>query len=149
MMALVYMGTVNGGCSLCNATVTLWLLFVILGLGIPKSLPLTHTKNIVAELLAKVGRVTGMAYSDSRLIHAAVELGRSRMPQSHRGKGFRDMVEVIDSARAGELRIYSNAGCYIYRVEDGESVHKHIDYRDSILGTLIQWIVPVRQEASV
>jgi len=124
-----------------------YVVFCDLGIGIPNSLPLTHEPGAVRELVARLGRASGVLYTDADLVGAAVEIGRSRIRQSHRGKGLRDIVDVIDKARDGVLRIFSNSGCYTYQVRDGVSSRVYRNYRHSILGTLIQWTVPVRQES--
>ena len=123
------------------------VVFCDLGIGIPNSLPLTHEPGAVRELVARLGRASGALYTDADLVGAAVEMGRSRVRQSHRGKGLRDIVDVIDAAHNGMLSIFSNSGCYTYRVRDGVSSRDYRNYRHSILGTLIQWTVPVRQES--
>lgn len=115
-----------------------------LGIGIPNSLPLTHGEGVVQQVLARLGRFTGLTHTDADLVGAAVEIGRSRTRQPHRGKGFRDVVDVIDSAGSGTLRIYSNGGCYTYEVENRKPSHQYRNYRGSIMGTLIQWSVPVQ-----
>ena len=123
------------------------VVFCDLGIGIPNSLPLTQEPGTVRELMARLGRASGALYTDADLVGAAVEIGRSRVRQAHRGKGLRDIVDVIDTAHNGMLRIFSNAGCYTYRVRDGVASRDYRNYRHSILGTLIQWMVPVRQES--
>lgn len=117
-----------------------------LGMGIPASLPLTHEPGVVREALANLGRKLGIAFSDSDLIEAAVELGRSRVRESHRGKGLKDILDVIANAGDGVLQVSSNSGRYTYRLENGRpSVASH-DFRRSILGTMIQWQVPILSE---
>jgi hypothetical protein len=117
-----------------------------LGIGIPNSLPLTHEPGAVRELVASLGRASGMVLRDAALVGAAVKIGRSRLRESHRGKGLQDVVDVIDTAQSGVLRIHSNSGCYAYEVRDGIATQKYRNYRYSILGTLIEWVVPVRRE---
>lgn len=119
-----------------------------LGMGIPASLPLTHEPGLVRETLANLGRKLGIAFSDSDLIEAAVELGRSRTRESHRGKGLRDILDVIANAGEGTLQVSSNRGRYTYRLENGETSIKTQEYKRSVLGTLIQWQVPVLGNAS-
>lgn len=124
------------------------VVFCDLGIGIPNSLPLTHEEGVVRELLAKIGRASGLALSDADLVEAAVAIGRSRTREQHRGKGLQDVLEVIKSASTGVLLIHSNRGCYIHQVTDGVSTENTRNYRQSILGTLIHWTVPVRSRES-
>jgi anti-sigma regulatory factor (Ser/Thr protein kinase) len=115
-----------------------------LGIGIPNSLPLTQGDGPVRELLARIGRASGLAHSDAALVDAAVQIGRSRTGEPNRGKGLQDVVDVIKAARTGTLVIHSNSGCYVYSMKDGQPAESTRDYRTSILGTLIFWSVPVQ-----
>jgi hypothetical protein len=117
-----------------------------LGIGIPSSLPLTQGSDVISEIFAKLGRTLGVAFTDSDLLEAAIEIGRSRTRDRHRGKGLRDVLEVINSAGSGILRIYSNRGCYTYSVRSNLPEDNRRNYRHSILGTVIQWRVPIRTE---
>jgi hypothetical protein len=119
-----------------------------LGIGIPNSLPLTQESDLIREAVARLGRTLGLAFTDSDLVQAAIELGRSRTRDRHRGKGLRDVLDVITKAGVGHLRIYSNRGCYTYRVRDNVAENHHRNYRHSILGTVIQWAVPINMELS-
>lgn len=114
-----------------------------LGIGIPRSLPLTYGNSVITEYLARASRASGVTHTDADLVKAAIEIGRSRVREAHRGKGLRDVVDVINSAGTGMLRIHSNRGCYTYRMSAGEATHQRRNYRDSIIGTLIQWTVPI------
>jgi len=77
------------------------------------------------------------------LVQAAVRVGRSRTRASHRGKGLKDVIDVINAAGAGVIRIYSNRGCYLYQMTDSSPREEQKNYRHSILGTIIQWSVPI------
>jgi hypothetical protein len=117
--------------------------FCDLGIGIPNSLPLTQGSGVMRQLAAQAGRATGMVLTDADLVRAAFEVGKSRSGERHRGKGLQDVVDVIDAAGSGVLQIYSNKGCYTYQVKDGVPAHNYRNYKTSIMGTLIQWIVPL------
>ncbi len=82
------------------------------------------------------------------MIGAAVELGRSRLQEANRGKGLQDVLAVIDEAGEGLLRVYSNRGCYSYLVKGGSMKEDYKDFGDSILGTIIQWSIPLVHEQS-
>jgi hypothetical protein len=114
-----------------------------LGIGIPESLPLTQGTNKVVELVARAARAAQVVHTDAHLIRAALEVGRSRTGESHRGKGLQDVVEVIDAAGSGALVIHSNHGRYVHRVQDGTTTENLHNYRNTIRGTLIQWQVPI------
>jgi hypothetical protein len=114
--------------------------FCDLGIGINRSLmhSAVWPREQVIAALSVLGRRT-----DDKYIKAAMELGRSRMKQKHRGGGLRDLREVIESAGAGHLLIFSNRGLYLYR--DGTEILR--SYADSILGTLISWQIPLPAES--
>lgn len=123
----------------------LMVVFCDLGIGIPNSLPLTQG-GALARLLARAGRGAGFVNTDADLVRAALEVGKSRSGESHRGKGLQDVVDVIDASKRGVLRIFSNAGAYTYEVRNGEASHDFRNYKTSIMGTLIQWNVPLQRK---
>lgn len=109
------------------------VVFCDLGIGIPKTLPLT-TPDILKRLL-----MLKKPIKDSVCIKKAVQHGLSRTNQPERGKGLGDIVEVVTKKKTGSILIYSNKGIY-YKDETQEVTR---DLNDSILGTLICWRVPL------
>lgn len=107
--------------------------FCDLGAGIPRTLPLTR-RNVWNRLRRK-----GLK-SDSDIIKFAVKDSVSRTRRSHRGKGLRQIMEVINGLPDAEAVVLSNRGAFIMR-SGGES--RALDYRDSIFGTLIYWKIPL------
>ncbi|WP_127481509.1 hypothetical protein QGN06_25480 [Achromobacter xylosoxidans] len=107
-----------------------------LGVGIRKTLPLRSPWPLQAldSILARLGRSSDL---DAKYIKAALELGATRTGQGNRGKGLDEMLELVRSAKSGVLRIFSDRGMYTYNGASG--VEKILDYRNSILGTLVQW----------
>jgi hypothetical protein len=114
------------------------IMIVDQGIGIPRSLPRTH-KDILPTLLAALQ----LEVSDGAMIEAAMEVGRSRMGQTHRGKGLNDLKQIIDLCRDGTLRILSKKGEYVYRVRDGRSVSLARGHDVSLNGTLVEWTIPL------
>ncbi|QBR40975.1 hypothetical protein EHF36_10300 [Kerstersia gyiorum] len=112
-----------------------------LGVGIRKTLPLRSPWPLTAidAILSKLGKTTDL---DAKYIKAALELGATRTGQGNRGKGLDEMLELVKSARSGMLRIFSDRGMYTFSGESG--VEKILDYRHSIMGTLIQWSFDVK-----
>lgn len=108
-----------------------------LGVGIPRSLPETWKEEV--ESFAKT--MIGKKREDHQFIKLAMQLGRSRTELDHRGQGLKDILKVVQTQRVGRLGIYSNHGVYncdgptgrIYSCSEG----------DSILGTVVQWVMPV------
>jgi hypothetical protein len=111
------------------------------GIGIPRSLPRKYTMEVIAHVLSLLGFVSP---TDSEMIRAAMEVGRSRMGQDNRGKGLNDLKKLIQACGTGRMRILSNRGEYVYSesAHDGAS-ERLITHEDSINGTFIEWTVPL------
>ena len=123
----------------------LTVVFCDLGVGIPKTLPLTNP-DFWSKLLSRIPIVSGKL-EDANIIKEAVEESRSRTGESHRGKGLSQLVDFVQNqAKMDESRvtIFSNFGSV--QKSAGEEDYSIKNYRESILGTLIQWNVPIREE---
>ena len=107
-----------------------------LGIGIPKSLPRVYPAEIVRALLEKVSG--GKVPADSAMIQAAMQLSRTRTDVRGRGKGLPDARAIVDAVPGGRLYIFSNKGMLLY--SNGEYVAH--DYKLSIKGTVVLWMVP-------
>lgn len=123
----------------------LMVAFCDLGIGIPRSLPKTHDPGLLTatlERIARVARVRG--YRDADLIAAALEVGKTRTAEAHRGFGLTEFKEVVEKAEEGSLRIFSNRACYTFSLAiDDEPIEVRQEFDDSIYGTLIQWSLPL------
>lgn len=111
------------------------VVFCDLGIGIPVTLP-TKKPNLWQKVVS-----LGSAGSDSSIIEQAVADSVSRTGKKYRGKGLKQLLEAVQESNDGALRIYSNRGCYTFsngKVSLSDSV-------GSIMGTLIQWKVPIIQ----
>jgi len=111
----------------------LTVVFCDLGVGIPTTLPRTEP-SLWSRIVS-----TFASPEDGIVIEEAIKYSRSRTRQTYRGKGLRQLVDVIDGLPGAALKIYSNRGCYTYRGGVG-SVET---YTTSILGTLIEWTIPL------
>lgn len=109
------------------------VVFCDLGVGIPTTLPIKKP-TIFARLLA-----LGRASSDAACIEEAIEESRTSTDLPGRGHGLGNIVNVVSQNRSGLVVVMSNRGFYIIR--DGNVTAT--DFRDSILGTLIFWRVPL------
>lgn len=108
-----------------------------LGVGIPGSLPRTWTEDV--EAFAKT--MIGKKREDHQLIKFAMKLGRSRTNLTHRGQGLKDILKVVKTQKVGRLGIFSNCGVYNF---DGPTGYTFgCSEPTSILGTVVQWRVPV------
>jgi hypothetical protein len=108
-----------------------------LGVGIPQTLPLTRP-----SLFDRIKSMIGKSPSDSRCIEEAVKDSESRTGKQERGKGLGDIV--VAAGECGGVLIYSNRGCYVSR---RGKIETH-DYRNSLSGTLVCWVLPITKESS-
>ena len=110
------------------------VVFCDLGIGIPKTLPIK--KPGVFERILAMGRSS----SDAACIEYAIEDSRTRTGLSERGRGLGNIVNVVSGLKKGVVMVLSNRGFYLSKngIEP-----KTYDLKDSILGTLIYWRVPL------
>lgn len=115
----------------------LCVMFYDQGAGIPATLP---TSDVVERLLEYFD-----SWSDSRKIEAAMEVGRSAIGSTERGKGLQNLLEFAKGHVEGRLSIYSLKGMYrmIARGAGAAMIVETVkrDYSNSINGTLIEWEV--------
>lgn len=108
----------------------------------------TVEKTIPESFVATVRERLLGASADAYAIQLAMEYGRSSTKQSHRGKGSRDALSVLEGHRDGELHILSNSGWVRYSLASGESPRVESDRMDlDILGTIIWWKLPLMNGA--
>lgn len=109
------------------------VVFCDLGVGIPGSLPITNS-TWYDQILKVMGYI-----NDGELIRQAIELSRTRTHKRYRGKGLRQLVDVVMHSPGARLMIFSNTG--LYEVVDGkESCH---NFYGNINGTIIEWVLPL------
>ena len=107
------------------------------GVGIPASLSSkSYWREQVGTLLAKLG----LSSHDTEMIGAAFELGKTRTQLPERGKGLRDMANVIEAAGAGYFRVISGMGDFTTYADGRVEKHMHGSH---IGGTLVEWSIPV------
>lgn len=109
--------------------------FCDLGIGIPATLPIKKPQ-LWQRLTALFGQVT-----DGQAILEAISDSKTRTGKSYRGKGLRQLLEVVQESDNGVLAVYSNRGHYRYK--NGQSSQS--DYKESISGTLIAWQIPITE----
>ncbi|WP_211211107.1 hypothetical protein [Asticcacaulis biprosthecium] len=76
-------------------------------------------------------------FSDADAIEAAFKNPRSATGEKNRGKGLREMRNLLDKFSKGTLRVVSGKGEYFYDCENG-GVEKRL-YKHDIGGTLVAW----------
>ncbi len=112
----------------------LHVVFCDLGIGIPNSLP--QTKPRLWKEIVRLGRS-----DDGATIAEAVKESRTRTGNPYQGKGLGQLVSVVEETEGGFIQIHSNHGCYTYR----KGRPTIVNYRESILGTLISWSLPIKR----
>lgn len=119
----------------------LFVVFCDLGLGIPATLPTKQRK-----WWSYAQRFNINAQGDGRLIQGAVRNSQSRTRKLFRGKGLRQIVDTVNSTKEGEVHIFSNYGWYASKAQDDLTAKPNEYTRDfdrSIMGTVIQWSMPL------
>ncbi|MFY1894727.1 hypothetical protein ACOTCN_12135 [Achromobacter xylosoxidans] len=115
---------------------TLYVAFCDLGAGIPGTLP--KKRPHIWRALRELGKGR-----DGLAIKAAVKESVSRTQRDNRGRGLSQIVSMAESTNASFVTIYSNKGRYNRNADGKVKIHT---YRDSILGTLIRWTIPLRKQ---
>jgi len=111
----------------------LTVVFCDLGIGIPGTLPIKKP-NLWQRILSFGGQL------DAHAIQEALVESRTRTGLHHRGKGLKQLVDVIAKLGGGQIKIFSNKGCFTLK-SGSESIFQ---YKDNIYGTLINWQVPLK-----
>lgn len=110
----------------------LQIVFLDQGIGVPQTLPQT-----VMEILKSIIPFKGDTHSAR--IQAALQYGRSSTGKVGRGRGFGDMMELVDAKSTNWLRVLSGKGECVY--EDGNLTTR--EHSVPIAGTLVQWTLAV------
>ncbi|MDM9653983.1 ATP-binding protein [Pseudomonas wenzhouensis] len=115
--------------------------FCDLGIGISRSLPsrwAEEVKDLVQMALTKGRR-------DVRMVARAFELGRTRTKKGHRGKGLKNIAAAAREL-GGVLTVHSNAASMRYDYRNDTNRPEPRVYRRSIMGTLVQWSIPLAKK---
>lgn len=126
----------------------LTVLICDLGVGIPRTVPITKKDN-----LASVARWIRLGKrSDADILSAVLKKTvlsdtptpgsktSSRTGEANRGKGFYNIVKTVRSVPQGAVSIYSNHGRW-HSVNQEEPTKSN--FRTSIHGTIISWRIPI------
>lgn len=123
----------------CIEVSTMRLRFFVFdqGAGIPHTLPTADIfEGIVTWLAAQFPDTIA---NDTMMLRAALEVGRTRTLESHRGLGMRRMADVVTGTENAYLRIISRRGEIVY---DGDGSIETRTHSSSLGGTLIEWCLP-------
>jgi hypothetical protein len=107
------------------------------GIGIPATIGAQpNWREPVALMMSKLGLHT----SDASIIEGAFEVGRTRTKLEERGKGLRQMHDIIVKAGVGTMRILSGHGDIL--LNKGGVIVKS-NHSSHIGGTMIEWSIPI------
>jgi hypothetical protein len=109
------------------------------GVGIPA----TASINYKDSLLESAIKMLFKSRKDGEIIHSVITEGQTRTKEKNRGKGLRDMANLIDTIGGNSsFRVLSGHGDYTYfPASSGKPVYKN--NKKSLCGTLIEWKIPL------
>lgn len=116
-----------------NSTGVMSVLLFDQGVGIPSTLP---KQDFFKKVLSFLNEKGFSKDNDGHLIQAALEIGKSRTKQNHRGKGLKQILNFSADNDFGSLYIVSRKGEYRYQEDKTELIESH---SVEIGGTFIQW----------
>ena len=111
-----------------------------LGIGIPRSL---RQKPELKDWLTSPIQ-TSKRNKDTTLLELAIQSSRSKTKLPHRGKGLKEMLELVKNGKVGGFRVFSGRAFFDYNVNKETEMVKH--FKNSINGTLIQWQIPLEND---
>ena len=118
----------------------LWIAFCDRGVGIPKTLP----RQSWFKKIMKVGFLN----EDDKMIQAAMEYTRtSKEERQGRGRGSKDIQQLVLDSRRGHLTIVSGSGHYRLSGENATEDTKKLNA--DVGGTVIQWAIPIQPNKEV
>lgn len=125
---------------------TLTMLICDLGVGIPNTIQVSQDKSILDKIFSLFNF---KAETDSGWIKTATLVKETRTLSVHRGKGGGDIRSLVSKTPSSSLTIFSNKGKYIFRNTSEGTYQPEIlrDHHSSILGTIVEWTVPIKSKA--
>lgn len=116
-----------------------------LGCGYRSTIEETIPEKFIANWAVQLKRHN----RDARAIATAMEYGRSGTHESHRGKGSRDVLSLLEKHGEGTLVVLSNTGWMKYEYSDKELVLQQSGgIGVDIGGTILWWKLPLDGEKS-
>ncbi len=109
-----------------------------LGIGIPVSFPMTRAAYW-KEFLVSLGN---QLPEETVVIQEAMKYAATRTREANRGKGLADFKKPVDNIAGSRLHVLSNRGTYIYKPNGNAN---GFDSRNSLGGTLIEWVIPAKE----
>jgi len=115
-----------------------------LGIGIPRSLPRRHPTEVWLDAIYRM--FGDRRTTDGRMIKAALRLRRTRTEEDYRGVGFSDITNVLHQVEGSLLTVYSNRGKLRYWNPTLIPAIRVRSFKNSILGTILVWSFPFRDD---
>jgi len=109
------------------------------GVGIPSTL---STQDFFDKVLRFLDRKGYSKEHQGHLIQAALEVGKSRTKQGHRGKGLKQILNFSADNDSGSLYVVSRRGEYLFREDKTETTNSH---SVELGGTFIQWNIKLKE----
>jgi hypothetical protein len=115
------------------------ILICDLGHGIPNTLEITQSAELLKKIWSKLG---GKNKTHGQYIEASTLVKKTRTEKKHRGKGGKDLTTLVDNYNNSVLSIFSMKGLYKY---GNKKLIKGIayDHKNAINGTIVQWSIPI------
>lgn len=111
-----------------------------LGQSIPTSIP----TKITDGMLKRVFNFTSWGdIDDAEKIEIATQYQRTSTQLAYRGKGFQDMKAVCDQIDGAIMAVHSKCGYWAKQTKNGSERFKKQNYKSSINGTIISWLLPL------
>ena len=102
------------------------------GVGIPATLP----NSPHGPLITRIRQRLALGNSDPECIRAAMEIGKSRSQDMHRGRGMASLRHAVSRVNDGHLLILSGGGAYYYTADGREETFA---LSNPLGGTFIEW----------
>lgn len=113
-----------------------------LGHGIPNTLEITQSPELLSRIWSKLG---GKNKTDGQYIQASTLVKKTRTDKTNRGKGGKDLTSLVDNYENSVLSIFSMKG--VYRYVNRPKVKKinrlAYDHKSAINGTIVEWSIPL------
>jgi hypothetical protein len=110
-----------------------------LGHGIPNTLEITQSPELLSRIWTKLG---GKNQTDGQYIEASTLVKKTRTDQKNRGKGGKDLTSLVDNYDNSILSIFSMKGVYRY-VNKQKVKGVAYDHKTAINGTIVEWSIPL------
>ncbi|MNC46878.1 hypothetical protein D3C75_959110 [compost metagenome] len=111
-----------------------------LGQSIPTSIPTKITDGVLKRFF---NFTSWGDLDDAEKIVVATQYQRTATQLAYRGKGFQDMKAVCDQIEGATMAVHSKCGYWAKQTKGGSEKVKKQNYKTSINGTIISWLIPL------